>query len=234
MNLRGSITDLQKRVSQLYLKIGQRFSENSLIRELWSAMEHDLSQQLHSLNALPAFFWNQLIKRQDGLMESIGSAKKFQIDDNKEDLSLRSCFEQSLSVEEPMILKIYIPIIRSLRDNWTDQALDFYIMVKAHLARILRVTQAFSGDPLIIQRSNMLLQNFEKEVQGPRPAPPKPAAARAKAKGSHPVPAKKKAETRRPRAPKRARSLVKRVKMRSSRTKPLINKVRLSRRRARR
>jgi len=234
MNLHGSITDLQKRVSQLYLKIGQRFSENSLIRELWSAMEHDLSQQLHSLNALPASFWNQLIKRQDGLIESIGSAKKFQVDDSKEDLSLKICFERALSVEEPTILKIYVPIIRSLRENWTDQVLDFYIMVKAHLARIMRVTQAFSGDPLIIQRSNLLLQNFEKEVQGPPPAPPKRVAAKAKAKVSQPVPSKKKVQKRHPHAPKRARSLVKRVKIRPARTKPLINKVSLSRSRARR
>ena len=62
MNLHGSIKDLQNNIVQLYLKLEHRFSENVLIRELWSAMGHDVSQQIQSLNALPQSFWNQLIE----------------------------------------------------------------------------------------------------------------------------------------------------------------------------
>ncbi len=64
MNLHGSIKDLQNKTVQLYLKLEHRFSENGLIRELWSAMANDVSQQIRSLNALPPSFWNQLKKDQ--------------------------------------------------------------------------------------------------------------------------------------------------------------------------
>ena len=60
MNLHGFIRDLQNKVVQLYLKLEHRFSENELIRELWSGMANDVSQQIRSLNALPPSFWSQL------------------------------------------------------------------------------------------------------------------------------------------------------------------------------
>lgn len=234
MNLHGSITDHQNRILQLYLKLEQRFKENSLIHELWGAMAHDVSQQVGSLNALPRSFWNQLKKNRDGLVEAIHSARKGQIIDKKEDMSLKSGFERTLEVEESTILKIYVPIIRSLRENWTDQALDFYIRVKAHLARIMRSTEAFSGDPIVVQRANALLQNFEKEVQEPHipinsPIKKMQASPPRKAKAGI-------AAAKRPRkAQKLARPLIiKRAKIRPGRAKPLIEKVGLRRRRAHR
>ena len=232
MNLQGSIRDLQKRISQLYLDIGQRFSENSLIRELWESMGHDVSKQLHSLDVLPQSFWNQLKKHQAGLSESIGALKNLQINEIKDDGSLKGCFEQALSVEEPTILKIYVPIIRSLRENWTDQALDFYIMVKAHLARIVSVTKAFSGDPILIRRSNILLENFERGVQEPVPVTGVlPASKRLAGKTAA---SKNKPEKRPLSLQKRALPMIQHRKIHPARSKPLIRKVSLPQRRARR
>ncbi len=235
MNLHGSITELQDRISKLYLKHEQQFSENSLIRDLWSAMAKDVAQQTSSLDALPVPFWNELKKGQDGLFEAIQAARQSQIIENKEDLSLRGCFAKTLSIEEPTILKVYVPIIRKLRENWTDHALDFYIMVKAHLARIVRITASYSGDPLLMQRSNVLLTNFEREVQEPHIAilpsinhiraakPAAPAKTSQKTKARHAA-----------KAPKKAHSPIKHAKIRAGRSKSIAAKVSLRRRRARR
>jgi hypothetical protein len=168
MNLHGSTTELQNTLVQLYLKFEQRFGENALIREMWSGMGHDISQQMTSLKSFPSSFWLELSKDQDGRIEADIRNAKLQIVEKPEDLPLKQCFEAALRLEEPTILKIYVPIIRSLRKNWTNTALDFYIMVKAHLARITRVIESFSGNPLTIQRSNLLQQSFEKEVQAPQ------------------------------------------------------------------
>ena len=167
MNLHGSIKDLQNKIVQLYLKLEHRFSENGLIRELWSAMANDVSQQIRSLNALPPSFWNQLKKDQNLPLIAAAEGASHQSIENEEDLSLMGCFSRALCLEEPTILKVYVPLIRRLRENSTAPALDFYIVVKAHLARITRVTESYSGDPAVIQRANSLLQAFEKEVQEP-------------------------------------------------------------------
>jgi hypothetical protein len=233
MNLHGSIKELQNTIVQLYLKSEQRFSENSLIRELWSTMAHDVSQQISSMNALPHSFWNLLKQESRGLSADTADGIRRQHIENEEDFSLKSCFELVLQFEEPTILKIYIPLIRKLREDLTTPALDFYIMVKAHLARIARVTQSFSGDPVIIQRANLLLQTFEKEVQEPLhievvvPARKKAHAA--------PPPAKSKEIEKKPRkAAKQTGSLQKRAKILHARPKRLVKKVSLQRQRARR
>jgi hypothetical protein len=237
MNLNGSTTELQNTLVQLYLKFEQRFSENALIRELWNSMARDILQQIASLKSFPSSFWAQLAKDQDGRLEMDIHQIKLQITEKPEDLSLKQCFETALRLEEPTILKIYVPIIRSLRKNWTNTALDFYIMVKAHLVRITRVTESFSGDPITIQRSNLLQQSFEKEVQAPqeviKPAEkkkqavqPAPKASSASLKDSKNQPSKKPS--------KMAGVLTNRSKTHHSQTKPLVKKVELQRRRANR
>lgn len=171
MNLQGSITGLQDTVAQLYLELEHHFKENQLIRDLWGAMAHDVAQQKQSLNVLPPSFWNQLKSEKEEISEAVSESTKKQTAEKKEDQTLKSCFEIALLFEEPTTLKVYVPIIRKLRENWTDQALDFYIIVKAHLARIMRVTQFFAGDPIIIQRSNLLLQRFRKKSRSLKPRP---------------------------------------------------------------
>lgn len=231
MSLHGSIKECQTTLVQLYLKLEQRFSENNLIREMWNAMANDISQQIQSLDALPQSFWNQLKKDPDSVsIEAVESAPQQSVNID-ETLSLRLCLDQALRIEEPTILKIYVPLIRRLRENLTAPALDFYIMVKAHLARITRVTQSFSGDPVLIQRSNSLLQVFEKEVQEPHIEVRVPHRAKTPMVQAQPhkEPAKKAKK-----AAAKSHPLVKRSKALLTRTKPLVKKVGIQRRRARR
>jgi hypothetical protein len=232
MSLQGSIADLQETLAKLYLELGQRFNDNPIIRDLWSAMAHDITLQKQSMILLPHSFWNKLKDQKDGFSGSFQEIMRQRFD-KEGDNSLQSCFEHSLLFEEPTISKIYIPIIRKLRENWTEQALDFYIMVKAHLARITRVTHSFAGNPMIIQRATLLLRHFEKEVQEPqvvaKPATRKGLVAR-------PMPAKEKRQAKpkkkSPRKP--APSLAKRAKSRRAGAKPLVKKISLQRRRVRR
>jgi hypothetical protein len=233
MNLHGSITELQNAIVQLYHNLQQRFTENRMISELWSAMAHDISQQVSSLNELPSSFWSRLKNEQAGLADAIGSSAHPQISEKVADRPLRKCIELSLSIEEPIILKVYVPIISSLRENQANQSLDFYIMVKAHLARITRVTQSFSGDPLVIQRSNLLLQSFEKEVQEPQAT----AVHKIAAAVHNPISAPKaKHETKpaRTEAKRISHPLANRSLSRPGRMKSIVDKVEIRRRRARR
>ncbi len=234
MNLQGSITELQDTMIQLYVDLQQRFSENQLVRDIWSSMAQDVAQQKRSMSALPHSFWIQMKDEQDPFIKEIAAARK-QIIEKKEDLSLIRCFEQAFLYEEPATLKIYVPIIRRLRENWTDRALDFYIIVKAHLARITRVTREFAGDPGILQHSNLLLQQFEKEVQEPHIKP----MARQTAKSAKPVPppevkARHVAKPQKKAASKPKPSLAKHAGTHHGRSKPLGEKINLQRRRAHR
>jgi hypothetical protein len=233
MNLHGSIKELQNTIVQIYLKTEQRFSENSLIRDLWSKMAHDVSQQISSMDALPHSFWSQLKPEDGGISIEFANGVRHQNIENEEDPSLRSCFERALQFEEPTILKIYIPLIRKLRENLTSPALEFYIMVKAHLTRIVRVTQTFSGDPIIIQRANRLLETFEKEVQ----EPPHVDAVVSTRKNAHTTPpaAKSKEAAKKPqKAAKKTGAMQKGTAILHNHPKRLVKKVGLSRRRARR
>jgi hypothetical protein len=233
MNLQGSITELQDTIDQLYLELQKRFSENQLIRDVWSSMAQDITQQKRSMSAIPNSFWNQLKNEQDRFLKDIAAARQ-QVIETKEDASLIHCFERALLYEEPATLKVYAPIIRKLRENWTDRALDFYIMVKAHLARIARVTQAFAGDPRVIQRANMLLQQFEKEVQEHH-TQPAPKLVRAHAAVPAPqVKEKPSAKPQKKATPKKKPQLAKHSTSPHGRSKPLVEKIQLQRRRAQR
>jgi hypothetical protein len=232
MSLQGSIADLQEGLVKVYLELEQRFNENLIIKDLWSAMAHDVTQQKRSMALLPPSFWKKLKDEKDSFSKSLPAIFRQRFD-NEGDKSLKSCFDRALFFEEPTVSKIYIPIIRKLRENWTDQALDFYIMVKAHLARVARVTQAFAGDPMTIQRSSMLLQHFEKEVQEPKVIT-QPSARKGYVVQPAAVTAKRQAKPQKRARPKMAPSLAKRAKSRRTGTKPLVKKISLQRRRVRR
>ena len=227
MNLQGSITERQNSISHFYRKLENRFAGNSIIGALWSDMAHDISHQIGSLNALPSSFWSQLKKDPDGQLETAVRESNLQL---IEVSSLKSCLDLALQFEETTILKIYAPIIRNLRKNWTNAALDFYIMVKSHVARIVRVTESFAGDPVLIQRAHLLLRGFEKAVQDP-PIDVKHTIKRAP---EIPMEPKKNLEDKFKKASKPAPLLAKHTKPHHSRTKPLAKKVDLPRRRARR
>ena len=229
MNLHGSITELHNKVVGLYLKLEQRFKENKVISELWSEMASDVSQQANSLNGLSAHFWSELKKEHE--LSEVVSGIGVRVPENMEGFSLQSCFENALSLEEPVILKIYGPILRNLRENWSNQALDFYIVVKAHLARITRAMQAYSGDPLTLQRSNLLLQQFEKDVQAPQAVPEVKAGHKKPVREiKHELKSKKKSERDHP----LTKHVTKHAQTHHERSSPLVEKINLPRRRARR
>ena len=230
MNLNGSIREIQNKIQQRYLKLEQRFSGNTLIRETWAAMAGDISQQIRSMGALPQSFWNQLKKNQDAMVKGVKEGAAHQDLANEGDQALKDCFELALRWEEPVILKIYAPLIRKLRENSTAPALDFYIIVKAHLARITRVVQSFSGDPGIIQRANALQQAFEKEVQEPQVV----VLIKQKKPRANPVVVKEKAKKAIRKSPVKARSAAKHPQKLHRRVKPLAKKVSMPRSRAHR
>ena len=167
MSLYGSIKEVQSTTEKFYLKLEQRFRGNKLISQLWGQMAQDVSRQIVNLHDLPKSFWTHLKKDQRTLPKTIKNEVTPQNIENTSELSLSECIESAIRSEEAIILKIYVPIIRNLRKNWTGQALDFYIMVKAHTVRIKRVAEAFSGDPVVLQHSSLLFQRFEKEIQEP-------------------------------------------------------------------
>jgi hypothetical protein len=167
MSLYGSIKEVQSTTEKFYLKLEQRFRGNKLISQLWGQMAQDVSRQIVNLHDLPKSFWTHLKKDQRTLPKTIKTEVTPQNIENTSELSLSECIESAIRSEEAIILKIYVPIIRNLRKDWTGQALDFYIMVKAHTVRIKRVAEAFSGDPVVLQHSSLLFQSFEKEIQEP-------------------------------------------------------------------
>jgi hypothetical protein len=163
--LRGSLSQLQRAVAKFYFQLQQRFEGNVLVSSMWAAMGNDLQEQVESLSKLPPSFWQSLTKQEKVLSNAVELIPPL----NGENLagSLRSHLTRTVDIEEPIILNVYARLIRPLRVEWTELALDFYVEVKAHLARVARSIQLYSGDPALIQRCAVLLQSFEKGVQGP-------------------------------------------------------------------
>jgi hypothetical protein len=222
--LKGSLSQLQRSVAKYYAHLQQRFEGNVLVSGMWAAMGNELQSQVENIKKLPASFWCALQQQE----KELALAAEIRVPAAAGG-SLHSCLAQTLDLEEPIILQIYAPLIRRLRSDWTELALDFYILVKAHIARLAQSIQLFSGDPAFGLRCALLLQNFEKEVQ--EAAQPEPAPSHA---------AKKKPAARKPRA-KAAQGRVAAGKNKSrplaklsKRPKPMVRKIKISGRRAQR
>ncbi len=235
MSLSSAIEKLQNSGARLYSELAQYFIENGLIREIWLEMAHAKEQQVASLKSLPPRFWVALKNRQEHLAESVQSCLRPGPCSSTQECTLHKCLERSLEFEGPILQKVYAPLIRQLRTEWTDHALDFYIMIKAHVARLVRVVESFSGDPVLIKNANTLLQDFERDVQTPEvppvvasqkarrattPVRPKTAVRRKAAKRV--VPARTAVSSR--------RRLGKRTKVIPARAKPLVKNIELRRR----
>jgi hypothetical protein len=236
MNLLGSIAKLQKIGIQFYLELAQAFNSNELIHSTWLALAQDLEQQTASLKELPQSFWKKLEMPE----AELPAAAPFCQDSGQAEggRSLVSCFGHILDFEEPIILKVYVPVIRRLRTAWLNQALDFYIIVKAHVARLAHLVEPYSIDPALVHRSIKLIELFEKEVQSP-PAPIRVLVThrRKKTKSARESKRATAAKTRTTRTKLRAKKYqnpVKRKKSIPTRAKPIISKIEVGRRRARR
>ncbi len=229
LQLRGPLLKLQRARAKFYSLLQHRFEGNQLISETWSAMARDLEAQAESLKKLPVTFWMALKKQEKELKQAAELSLAMEPDGSA--ASLRECLPRSLDLEEPVILKVYAPLIRTLRTVWSERAVDFYVMVKAHIVRIERLIQQYSGDPALGQRCALLLQTFEKEVQEPEAVEEAPKKSAHKKAGSSKQPAKSAPTRRAAVIPKQQpRHLAKLVK----RSKPLVSKIEISRRRARR
>ncbi len=222
MSLAGALAKLQKKGVDLYIHISQFFSENSLIRASWVEMAGDLDRQAEGLKRLPGSFWNRL-KADPGTSAALELCANPDFGHKCDNRRLSYCFSHTLDFEEPLILRAYVPLIRVLRTEWTDQALEFYIMVKAHLARLTRLIEPFADDPVLIQRANDLLRRFEHEVQ--EPAVPQAALSKHVAQKIAAARSKKKAVGERTAAHGRSRH---------QRAKAIVKKLEIPRRRARR
>jgi hypothetical protein len=230
LGLRSPLSKLEKAIARFYLQLQLRFEGNSQVSESWAAMGSDLQAQAESLKKLPSSFWQSLKKQEKELVRATGLI--LPEEPSKPAGSLQACLITMLDIEEPMILKVYAPLIRRLRAEWTERALDFYVMVKAHITRLARIIQAYSGDPALSQRCAILFYDFEKEVQEPAAieiARKKPAHKTATAKRH----VRETAAARHPKVAvvkRRTRALDKLVK----RAKPLVKKIEIARRRAHR
>jgi hypothetical protein len=242
MSLQGFIRKLQNSCTRIYLDLAQSFMENSLIRETWVSMAEDKEEQARCLNALPSRYWSG--HKEEALFEAVRAClKPFQHPESESDRSLQTTLSRVFDLEEPIILKVYAPLIRQLRTEWTDHALDFYIMIKAHVARLARITQSFSGDPALTQRFMTLLENFEKAVQAPdlqllpgkTSASPKLSVQRVSAVKLTRADGKQKLRLkgRKVKNAMRTHPLGNRAKAISKRSKPPLKKFSLTRRRAR-
>jgi len=171
MNLLDAIVEHQNSLLLFYRKLEERFEENSVIRTLWHDMAADVALQVESLKSLPASSWNQFKNAPDGSFESAVKAVK-EITAPPEDAAnilLCDCFEISLRLSEPVVLKINARMVRLLRKNTAAPALNLYILIKSYVTRLARATESFAGDPMLIRRAQLLLAGLEKEVQEPAP-----------------------------------------------------------------
>lgn len=238
MSLKSAFAKVQKSGEQLYLKLAQFFEENPLIREIWTAMAQDMAQQTASLDRLPSHFWKLLKSDEEAPRNAIRECLSFQVIDENEDRSLHRCFVRSLDIEEPLVLNAYVPLIRLLRTEPSNHALDLYIILKSHVTRISRMIQPFSVDPTLLQRVQNLQQRFEFEVQAPavaRALPPKMAVTRKKSQSTPAIAARKTRKARvAARSASRALPLTKRVQRIAKRAKPLVRELEIARGRAQR
>ncbi len=234
MSLKAALARVQHTGGHFYLKVAETFSENPLMREAWITLSQDMELQAKSLEGMPSGFWKVLKPEEQAHLGVVKECSLGQLTETKEDRSLHNGLVRSLNLEEPLILRAYVPLIRLLRTEWSDRALDFYIIVRSHVTRISRMVQLFSIDPALLQRVQNLQQQFDYEVQT-QPAQ-ELALKRELSRKKNFSPAR----THAVRKPKKARSsklqlpLSERVQRIAKRAKPLVGKIEMTRRRARR
>jgi hypothetical protein len=224
MGLSSALAKLQKNGMDLYVQMSQFFGENSVVRAGWIEMARDLEQQAAALKILPGSFWTHLKPDEATLKAALELCSSENVRSSG-DRSLSGCFAAALGFEEPLILKTYVPLIRVLRtESLTERGLDFYILVKAHVARLTRLIEPYSADPALVQRVHDLLETFEREVQ----RPPVPV-------GAHQVKGAAK-RSKRPRHEPSTRIHVRTAQrpQKVARPKRLVKKLGLSRRQAQR
>jgi len=147
--------------------------------------------------------------------------------------TLTACLSRSFDLEEPIILNIYAPLIRRLRTHWTEVALDFYILIRARIVKLARLIQTYAGDPALCQRCSMLLVKIDQEVQEPSVVAVS-RKGKTSQKSAAPVKRDVKAAARRSKLAPNEKSPARQRDRIAKHTKPLVKKIGITRRRARR
>ena len=182
---------MQNLGGRFYLQLAKHFDQNTLIRDTWVEMADDFQNQVSSLKELRPLFWRQLQTEEKTLLtvtKATSDLLRTEIATPPSEWSLQACFTRTLGFEEPIIIKLYAPLLYRLRRAGTDHALDFYIMVNAHVTRLTRLIQLFSGDPALIERCSALFHGFERAAQGPPPEPVISQEENPPEKGGRPAP----------------------------------------------
>jgi hypothetical protein len=225
MTLLNALAKLQTLGIHYYLQLTKNFAANAVVRETFAKLAQDLEKQKLAVQSLSRAFWKQFEEQQEGRQAATAASSSVSVP-HEEETSLTRCCVQLLDFEEPLILQMYAPLIRHLRTQSNEQATELYIMAKAHVVRLTRLIQPFSGDPALVGRALTLLHGFEREVQTLEPildlkvglTAARKAQADAKAKEPQ-----KRVATKAGRAASKSRA--------AQRTKPLVKKI-VSRRRA--
>lgn len=236
--LKALLLKLHKKQARLYLDISERFRENSLVCEKWRAIGTGLERQAEVLKALPLSFWKALDRRE---ARSLLKAVEAALDSDRAGIlkqdPLQQCFIKCLDFEEPVILEIYAPVLRNLKAHWTDQALDWYVLVRSHLTRLIQLIEPFCGEPGLARRCALLFERFEQALQQP-PAQAEAKQGRAGALRKTRKPARRAPASAAAGASKRAgasKTVARREALRPAKhripksPKPLIGKVRVRR-----
>lgn len=236
MNLQGSLARFLKTGATFYKKRADCFSHNQIVRDVWLRLAEDMDTQASSLKKLSPAFWREFQPYQDDLIQNV--PKGFPIKGNSrpcETVPLQESIGQSLLLEEPVVLRIYAPLVRKMRSAWSNRNLDFYVIVKSHVTGLMRLVQTYCGDPALIQRAVSLLENFEREAQEPEFVVVEKVARKGRTRKRAVVSAAARTQQRTARKPSRKaprRPLASRPRPVPKRAKPLVRKIRISPRRA--
>ena len=229
LKFRVSLSKLQRAAAKYYLQLQQRFALNGLVSEMWGSMGQDLLAQVEGIRKLPSAFWLSLQKREVELSRAAESiCTRFSAEN---DGTLSACLSRTFDLEEPIILGIYAPLIRRLRTDWTEVALDFYVLVRARIVKLARLIQTYAGDPALCQRCAVLLVNLDKEVQEPSEVAVS-KKGKASRKSAGPVKRPVKAATGRRKLAVSVKSSARQRNRIAKHAKPRVSKIAITRRRA--
>lgn len=231
LKFRVSLSKLQRAAAKYYLQLQQRFAVNGLVSEMWGSMGQDLLAQAEGIKKLPSAFWLSLQKREAELSRAAESVcTRFSAEN---DGTLTACLSRTFDLEEPIILSIYAPLIRRLRTDWTEVALDLYVLLRARIVKLARLIETYAGDPALCQRCAVLLVNLDKEVQEPREVALS-RKGKTSRKSAGPVKRPVKAVIERSKLDAAEKSPARQCDRIAKRAKPLVKKIGITRRRARR
>jgi hypothetical protein len=229
--IRTALVRLQQDRVNFYLKAAERFTSNPLIHDKWLSIAGGLDAQGGILKNLSPSFWKFL---DEGEAASILEAARQAIGEkgvaDSGQVTLREYFTRALELEEPTVTRVYAPIVRDLRVNWTARAMDLYVMVRSHLTQLTRLIEPFCGDPSLCRRCASLADRFEQEIQRPKVVEREMPGSKKARSGKPAKQARAAARTRRPAKPARASGARgSRPQRLVKHAKPLVRKMKIAR-----